>query len=160
MTVVSSAVSRDVKRRDGRRDIVERHTDHLGIAHTVRYMAEPDQDTAPLLAQHAIQIARSLRDNELEQARDSLEDGADPSSITVEHTTRNQMRRFLVRHFLRSQARSAIKVIRLIDNLTDRELRNLLNIGQARVGAIRSRVTDLKALKPSLDADDLRVENG
>ena len=160
MTIVSSVVSEDVIRRDGRRDIVERHTDHLGIAHVVRYMAEFGQDIASLLAQHAIQIAKALRDNELEQARDSLEDGADPSTVTIEHSTRNQMRRFLVRHFLRSQTRPAIRVIRLIDNLTDQQLRNLLNIGQARVDAIRSRVTALKALKPSLDADDLRVENG
>ncbi len=94
MTIVSSVVSEDVIRKDGRRNIIERHTDHLGIAHAVRYMAEEGQDTAPLLAQHATQIARSLRDNELEQARDSLEDGVDPSTVTVEHSTRNQMRRF------------------------------------------------------------------
>ena len=120
---------------------------------------------APVLPPAERYINRELSQLEfhhrvLEQARDSLEGGADPSAITVEHTTRNQMRRFLVRHFLRSQARPAIRVIRLIDNLTDEQLRNLLNIGQARVDAIRSRVTSLKALKPSLDADDLRVENG
>lgn len=158
MTIVSSLVAKDIVRRDGRRDTVERHTDHLGIAHPISYMAEPRQDTAPLLAQHAVEKANSLRNNELEQARDSLEGGADPSTVTVKHSTRNQMRRFLLRHFLRSEARAAIRVIRLIDSLTDRELRNLLNIGQARIDAIRSRVTDLKALKPSLDADDLRVE--
>ncbi len=160
MTIVSSVVSQDVKRRDGRRNIVERHTDHLGGVHPYRYMAEPGQDVSPLLAKHAIEHVDSLRDGELDGALGSLEQGADPSTLPVEHSTRNQMWRFLLLHFLRSQARSAIRVIRLIDNLTDRELRNLLNIGQARVDAIRSRVTALKTLKPSLDADDLRVEDG
>lgn len=160
MSIVNSIVSEDTLRRDGRRNIVERHTDHLGVAHTVRYIALAGQDIGPLLSQHAGMTAGALRDGELEDAVNVVDDGGDPSTIAVEHSTRNQMRRFLVGHFLRSQARAAIRVIRLIDDLRDNQLRSLLGVGQAKVAKIRSRVSSLKRLKTSLEADDLEVENG
>ena len=49
---------------DGRRYVEEIHTDHLGVAHRVEYLAAVGADTDAIAAARAIQIAAQLADEE------------------------------------------------------------------------------------------------
>ena len=60
MPIVSSIVTEDRQQIDGRRSIVERHVDHLGVEYSCFYMAEAHDDAAASLAARAAQIEADL----------------------------------------------------------------------------------------------------
>lgn len=66
MSIIASIIVSDAPQIDGRRAIVERHTDHAGIAHDVFYLAEHDADAAALLPTRAAQMTANEQDREVD----------------------------------------------------------------------------------------------
>jgi hypothetical protein len=60
MSIVSTAVEIGSADARGRHNVIERHTDHLGIVHQVVYLAPAGADTAAIAATRAVQIAEDL----------------------------------------------------------------------------------------------------
>ena len=68
ITIISSEIVEDSTQIDGRRQIIERHITNGGTIHEFVWMAEPEQDIAPILAARADilpkQILREIEDKE------------------------------------------------------------------------------------------------
>ena len=65
ITASEIAVSRDLG--NGNTYIEERHTDSVGGTHAVRYVADANTNTTTKLAEHAVQLAVDLADQEAAQ---------------------------------------------------------------------------------------------
>ena len=67
--IISFEIIADSTQIDGRRHIREQHTDSAGHVHEFCWMAEPEQDTAPILSARAAilpnQILRQIEDLEV-----------------------------------------------------------------------------------------------
>lgn len=64
MAIVSTAINAGHEQIDGRRYVEELHTDHLGVVHSIEYLAAADADTAAIAAAHAVQIAEDMAEAE------------------------------------------------------------------------------------------------
>lgn len=65
MAIVSSVVARDQVQHDGRRQIVELHTDHVGVVRRVEFLAPADWDAEGYLATRAALIEAKLAEEEM-----------------------------------------------------------------------------------------------
>jgi hypothetical protein len=70
--IVASAIVSDRRQPDGRRQILERHTDRDGLSVPVRYTALADVDALARLAEHALQLTELRSLAFLEQAELAL----------------------------------------------------------------------------------------
>lgn len=59
-TIVNSFIAQDRVQADGRRKIVELHTDDAGTEHRASYLAESGDDVDVILAAHAAAIVSNL----------------------------------------------------------------------------------------------------
>lgn len=75
MPIVTSVIARDHAQVDGRRKITEWHTDHFGVVHERRYIADAGQDVEAGLAAAAQQIEEQLAAAELEANLQEIEGG-------------------------------------------------------------------------------------
>lgn len=75
MTIVSSVIALDQRQHDGRRQIVELHTDHVGAAHRVEFLAPADWDAEGYLPTRAARIEAQLAEAELEANLAEVEGG-------------------------------------------------------------------------------------
>lgn len=73
MSIVLSTVFSDRIQVDGRRKIIEHHTDHLGVLHTKYYLA--DSEYEPNLTESAALIEDQLAQQELEENLNEIENG-------------------------------------------------------------------------------------
>lgn len=62
--IASSAHALGHAQADGRRYVVETHTDHLGVAHRVEYLAAVGTDTAAVMTARATQLEARLAEAE------------------------------------------------------------------------------------------------
>lgn len=60
-SIVSSVLFIDDLQQDGRRVIIETHTDDSGKQYQISYMAEPDMDVNARLTQHANDLTTQLQ---------------------------------------------------------------------------------------------------
>lgn len=67
MPIISSAVERDLPQIDGRRQITERHVDHVGVEHDNCYTAEADFDATAQLAESARKLSAQLATAEIQE---------------------------------------------------------------------------------------------
>lgn len=59
-SIVSSTLTVDNPQIDGRRVVIETHTDDSGIQYQLSYMAEIDMDIDARLAQHALDLQMAM----------------------------------------------------------------------------------------------------
>lgn len=75
MPIVTSTLETDRTQEDGRRKIAEAHTDHLGVVHYRRYMAEAGDNIQAGLAASAAAIEAQLAAQEIEANLQEIEGG-------------------------------------------------------------------------------------
>lgn len=66
-TIQSSVVLEDQEQHNGRRRIVEVHTDSDGVAHRLSFLAEADHDAPRELAAHARKLEARLEDEAIDR---------------------------------------------------------------------------------------------
>lgn len=74
MSIVTSTIVEDRIQIDGRRSIIERHVDDLGVEHLVFYLAESKEDVEAMLPIRAAQIDQQLADQGEQRAAEALAD--------------------------------------------------------------------------------------
>lgn len=64
MSIVSSTHTVGHAQIDGRRQVIETHVDHLGVAHVASYLASVGTDYAAVMSARATQIEADLAEAE------------------------------------------------------------------------------------------------
>jgi hypothetical protein len=67
MPIESSTIAEVGTQRDGRRWVLEKHIDHLGIEHVRHWLAEASDDLDAAIAAYALRLLDDLRDAEIQR---------------------------------------------------------------------------------------------
>jgi len=145
MAIVSSTIIEDAPQRDGRRHVCERHVDHAGLIHFVRYMAEAAANVSAVMAARVAAIEAELKERELQRAiRDALQDGA-AVQPTLHWSTNTEFGLALREFYKTSTQRDACRIGWFVTqfNLTDNQLRTFFGLTVGQVTAARTKLTSL-----------------
>ena len=140
MPILSSSVVVDAAQLDGRRHIIEHHTDHVGIVYPVFYLAEAGADATLPLAARAIQIVDGLREAEVNDNLGRILAGEPLSAITTIHVDGATLRQRLRQAFQAATGERACRLAVFLQALTDVQLRAIFGITQAQVTTLRTRL--------------------
>lgn len=143
MAIATSAVIADQLQADGRRYVTERHTDHLGAHHDVTYLAESGANAQTPLSARAAQIVENLRHAEI-QANMAKALSAE-LTFTFNHSTVAQNRAAL-RELFKIATKWELMTLGWVIfelNLTDNQLKNLFEVNDAQLPALKTRITNI-----------------
>jgi hypothetical protein len=161
MPIVSSIIRQDHAQADGRRRIVEQHTDHLGNEYSASYLGEASIDAAAVMAGRVAGIETRLVDKEENRFVSEVLEGRDLINIVASHSTKNKIWKRLLLEYRKRDARFGIKLLPLLQhinaNFTDTQIKNFLDITQTKLNAIRARAVSLASLKTDLETDDALI---
>jgi hypothetical protein len=152
MAIVSSTIIEDAPQRDGRRHVCERHVDHAGLIHFIRYLAEQAADVSATMAARVAAIEAELKERELRRAvRAALEDG--PAVQPTLHWSTNTEFGLALREFYKTATqRDACRIGWFVTqfNLTDNQLRTFFGLTAGQVAAARTKLSALATQYESL----------
>lgn len=168
MSIVTSIVSKDVPRPNGKRWILELHTDHLGVVHENWYGIAGDGDANAQLTSHATELAANLRDAEI--FRNVFFAGyghaaSPPTGIIVlgseavpilVHSTVAQNATALRMAYQTATRLEAVMIGDFLNTLTNGQIANAFNITTGQAATLRT-----NKLEPAAAiAADIRAEAG
>jgi hypothetical protein len=133
MPIESSTIAEVGTQRDGRRWVLEKHIDHLGIEHVRHWLAEASDDLDAAIAAYALRLLDDLRDAEIQRnVANVMADGRLAETSTVYSTAMQGI------NALRAAYQEAIFTGDFLGSLTDAQLRNAFGITQAQVTTLRT----------------------
>jgi hypothetical protein len=138
MTIISSVIADNVIQRDGRRSIVEHHTDQLGIVYRHIYLSVGNANLNAALAAYAAQLDADLTNNEIQANIGNVtRDGSLAVTSTIYSTGAQNFS--ALREAYRTAARvEAIMIGDFLSSLTDAQLRTAFSMTQAEVNTLRT----------------------
>jgi hypothetical protein len=138
MPITSSTIAEVGTQRDGRRWVLERHVDHLGIEHVRHWLAQAADDLDSALAAYALRLLEELRDREIgHNVAAVMSDGRLAVTTTIYSTAMQNIN--ALRAAYQSATRTeAIFVGDFLGSLTDAQLRNAFDITQGQVTTLRT----------------------
>ncbi len=167
MSIVSTRIGRNDKQGDDNWTVFEYFTDHLKVEHVRPMIFVPDAEGG--VNAKAVMEARvpamnaKLRKWERRRVERGVKEGIDPAIVVADilargHLTRRQTLRPIVQTFMDMEAnpRTVRAAEWIRDNVTNAVLDTDFN--QATRDRIRTRITDLIAMKADLEADEARQE--
>jgi hypothetical protein len=144
MPIVSSTFSVDVAQRDGRRYVVETHTDSAGGVHRREYGPVGEVDYAAILAARAQALGIELADSEAAAAFE-----ADAAPVLVHQTAVQLAARFREAYRNASDIRQAKMATWILARIaagtfTDTQVRNAFGLTTTQYNAMKARMTTLR----------------
>ena len=139
MPITSSVIIEDAVQIDGRRHCAERHTDHLGLAHVVRYMAEAGADVAAAMSARVAQLDAQLVGQELQKDLALILSG-DYAEVTAQYASLSDVRAFLRAFYSTATGEQVGRMAGFLLTLTDAQLRTLFNMTQTQVNQLKTRL--------------------
>ena len=147
MAIVSSETVSTSVQRDGRRYVVERHVDHLGVAHERTWLAGAADNLAAALSAYAAILVEVLRQREItSNIADILINGS-LATVTFQHSTAAENRSELLEAYRTATRTEAIFIGDFLNSLTNAQLQAALNMTNAQVNSLRT-----TKLQPAADA--------
>jgi hypothetical protein len=137
MAIVSSEVWKTRNRGNGRLAVFEKHTDHTGEVHEHRYSAPAGHDTAQELLNWVPVLESNLIEAEKNEIQSSIENGADPETITTKHLTGTQKAKRVVKALMLGSPEKMLKAAEYVQGFTNTQIDNIFT--QAQRVRIRER---------------------
>lgn len=138
MSIVSSDILSDSPQKDGRRDIRERHIDHLGVEHLRQYLAAAGADAAAALTAYAARLPGDLRDNEIASNIEAVMALGSLAGVTLQHSTAAQNFTALRQAYQTMTKTEAIFAGDFLSSLSNAQLQNAFGLTAGQVTTLRS----------------------
>ena len=138
MSIIASNIISNVVQGDGRRSIVERHTDHLGKTWDRYYVAAALFDFAAALAAYATRLVIDLRNNEITSNVEAVVTNGSLAVYTLNYSTAAQNFSALRTAYQISTKVEAIMIGDFLSSLTNAQLQNAFNMTLAEVTTLRT----------------------
>lgn len=145
MAIVSSQLTLGVVQKDGRRYVLETHTDNLGVLHVVEYLAAVGADVDAILTARAVLIEADLEQIEVKQALDT------DASPTLQYATMVQLGNYVRSHYRDMSglelARTARWIVNRINDgtFTDTQVRNFFGLTLTQYNTLKTKWQTLKS---------------
>ena len=138
MSIVSSETVSTSVQRDGRRYVVERHVDHLGVEHLRSWLAEAADNLAAALAAYAAILLDILRDREIGANIASVLSEGSLATVTLKHSTAGQNRSALRDAYRTATRTEAVMIGDYLNTLTNAQLATAFNITTGEAATLRT----------------------
>ena len=139
MSIVSSEIITNDLQGDGRRKIVERHTDHLGVESLAHYRAEPGFDVDARLLARALVLEEGHNEHERHRNVRKILNGRPPGSVTFDYTARPVFHDRLRELYAKATGTDSLYISRYFDTLTNALLRDIFGMTNPQVNQLRER---------------------
>lgn len=138
MAIASSETVSIAPQADGRRYVLERHIDHLGVIHERTWLAGAADNLAAALSAYATTLLDILRDREIaSNITDILANGS-LATITLQHSTAAQNRSALRDAYRTATRVEAVMIGDYLNTLTNAQLATVFNITTQQAATLRT----------------------
>lgn len=138
MAIVSSETVSVSTQRDGRRYVLEHHTDHLGVVWPRTWLAGAADNLAAALSAYAATLLDILRDREIgSNIADILTNGS-IATITLQHSTAAQNRTALRGAYRTATRVEAVMIADYLNTLTNAQLATAFNTTTGEAATLRT----------------------
>lgn len=151
MGIVSSVIVEDRVQADGRRQVRERHTDHLGKVVDISYRAMPGADANAAMAARVNGLEANLAATELVEIVQRIRAGRRFGG-TPDYTTIPNIAARVADVYLGAPGVYAANFAEWLNGRTDALLRNVFGIGQPAIAGLRARFVELVALRDAIES--------
>jgi hypothetical protein len=138
MPISSSTTAEVGIQRDGRRWVLEKHVDHLGVEHIRHWLAQAGDDLVAALADYATRLLDALRDTEIARNVSAVMADGRLAVTTTDYSTAMQGINALRVAYQSATRTEAIFIGDFLGSLTDAQLRNAFDITQGQVTTLRT----------------------
>ena len=138
MSIVSSETVSTSVQRDGRRYVVERHVDHLGVEHLRTWLAGAADNLAAALSAYAAILLDILRDREIGANIASVLSEGSLATVTLQHSTAAQNRTALRDAYRTATRVEAVMIGDYLNTLTNNQLATAFNITTGEAATLRT----------------------
>jgi hypothetical protein len=138
MTIASSETVQVSVQADGRRYVLEHHTDHLGVVHPRTWLAGAADNLAAALAAYATNLAEALRQREIDANIASVLLNGSTAVTTFQHSTIAENRTALRAAYLTATRTDAIMIGDFLSSQTNAVLQALFSMTTTQVNTLRT----------------------
>lgn len=138
MSIVSSETVSTSTQRDGRRYVLERHTDHLGAIHERTWLAGAADNLAAALSAYASTLLDILRDREIGANIAFVLSEGSLATVTLQHSTAVQNRSALRDAYRTATRVEAVMIGDYLNTLTNNQLATAFNITTGEAATLRT----------------------
>ena len=139
MAIVASVIVEDRAQIDGRRSIIERHTDHLGVPQMLHYLAESGADVNAAMLARVAALGQAAADAEMVQNIAHIMVG-DYGKVTTQYVTVADARAVLRAIYQTGSGEVIGRMAGYLLTLPDSQLRSIFNMTQAEVNQLKPRL--------------------
>jgi hypothetical protein len=138
MTIASSETVSVSVQADGRRYVLEHHTDHLGVVHPRTWLAGAADNLAAALAAYATNFTEALRQREIGENIASVMLNGSTATTTFQHSTAAENRTALRAAYLTATRTEAIMIGDFLASQTNAVLQTLFSMTNTQVNTLRT----------------------
>ena len=138
MSIVSSTIAANDAQADGRLDVREHHTDHLGGLHVRRYLAASAENLNAALAAHALRLVDILREREIAQNIAAILTDGRLAVTTTQHSTAAENFAELRERYASMTRVEAIFAGDFLGSLTNAQLQTAFSMTSGQVNTLRT----------------------
>lgn len=138
MPIVSSLIVHEQIQRDGRRWILEEHTDHLGRKLQFHYLAAAGVVSATELAEHAIRLGNEAKRNEISANISQVTSSGSEAVTTTVHSTAAENFAALRAAYQGASRFEAIMIADFLSSLSDARLQTAFGMTAGQVTTLRA----------------------
>jgi hypothetical protein len=138
VTITSSETVSVSVQADGRRYVLEYHTDHLGVVHPRTWLAGAADNLAAALAAYATNLVEALRQREIEANIASVMFNGSTATTTFAHSTIAENRTALRAAYLTATRVEAIMIGDFLSSQTNATLQTLFGTTNTQVNTLRT----------------------
>lgn len=130
MPILSSVITKQRNRGNGRLAVFEQHTDHNGDVHEHRYSCPVGYDAAQALIDWQSTLNTSLISSEKESYQSAIEEGADPATLPVKHLTNLQKARRVIKALMLGSPEKMLKAAEYVQGFSNAQIDNFFTVPQ------------------------------
>lgn len=138
MSITASVVLSDSVQKDGRRWIIEQHTDNLGLKYLIFYLCAANFDKAAALAARAIQLALDIQGGEIATNIAQVFANGSLGVTTTNYSTNNQNLAALRTAYQTATKLDAIMIGDFVSSLADGQLQTIFSMTAGQVTTLRT----------------------
>lgn len=138
MAIVSSETVSVSTQRDGRRYVLEHHTDHLGVVWPRTWLAGAADNLAAALSAYATNLVEALKDREIAANIAAVLSDGSLAVTTFQHSTAAENRPALRAAYLTATRVEAIFIGDFLNSLTNTQLQTLFGMTNTQVNTLRT----------------------
>lgn len=147
MPIVASAIVERAPQRDGRMSVREQHTDHLGVNYFAAWLADNGMNLMQILLNRAAQISADLTAGEIAANISAVLANPVNASPSFNYSTVNQNLNAIRAIYATLTSWQVCCLGRYFNglNLTDTQLKNIFNVNDAQLPALKTRLANQAA---------------